>query len=235
MLKVIELDAGYGFLQVLWKVSFEVNDGEFVALVGPNGAGKSTTLKTIAGLIKPMSGKITINGDPIGGLPANLVIKEKGISYISESLNLFADMSVEENLLLGAYTIRDKKEQQQSLEFVYDLFHRLAERKSQLAGTLSGGERKMLAIARGIMSNPDLLLVDEPSLGLAPNLTQDVFQALLKLRDQGVTILLVEQNVNTTLHITDRAYVIEKGQIIMEGPSKELLNNEHVQAAYLGI
>jgi branched-chain amino acid transport system ATP-binding protein len=235
LLKVIELDAGYGFLQVLWKVSFEVNDGEFVALVGPNGAGKSTTLKTIAGLIKPMSGKITINGDPIGGLPANLVIKEKGISYISESLNLFADMSVEENLLLGAYTIRDKKEQQQSLEFVYDLFHRLAERKSQLAGTLSGGERKMLAIARGIMSNPDLLLVDEPSLGLAPNLTQDVFQALLKLRDQGVTILLVEQNVNTTLHITDRAYVIEKGQIIMEGPSKELLNNEHVQAAYLGI
>ncbi len=235
MLKVSELDAGYGFLQVLWKVSLEVNDGEFIALVGPNGAGKSTTLRTIAGLVEPMSGEITINGDPIGGLSANLVIKEKGISYISESLNLFSDMSVEENLLLGAYTIPNKNEQRDSLEFVYDLFHRLSERKSQLAGTLSGGERKMLAIARGIMSSPDLLLVDEPSLGLAPNLTQDVFQALLKLRDQGVTILLVEQNVNTTLHITDRAYVIEKGQIIMEGPSNKLLNNEHVQAAYLGI
>jgi branched-chain amino acid transport system ATP-binding protein len=235
LLKVSELDAGYGFLQVLWKVSLEVNDGEFVALVGPNGAGKSTTLRTIAGLVEPISGEITINGDPIGGMPANLVLKEKGISFISESLNLFADMSVEENLLLGAYTIRDKSEQKESLKFVYELFHRLAERKTQLAGTLSGGERKMLAIARGIMSSPDLLLVDEPSLGLAPNLTQDVFQALLKLRDQGVTILLVEQNVNTTLHITDRAYVIEKGQIIMEGPSKELLNNEHVQAAYLGI
>jgi len=235
LLKVSELDAGYGFLQVLWKVSLEVNDGEFIALVGPNGAGKSTTLRTIAGLVEPMSGEITINGDPIGGLSANLVIKEKGISYISESLNLFSDMSVEENLLLGAYTIPNKNEQRDSLEFVYDLFHRLSERKSQLAGTLSGGERKMLAIARGIMSSPDLLLVDEPSLGLAPNLTQDVFQALLKLRDQGVTILLVEQNVNTTLHITDRAYVIEKGQIIMEGPSNKLLNNEHVQAAYLGI
>ncbi|MDF1499882.1 MAG: ABC transporter ATP-binding protein [Anaerolineales bacterium] len=235
MLKVSEIDAGYGFLQVLWGVSLEVHEGEFVALVGPNGAGKSTTLRTIAGLIEPMAGEISINGDPIGGMPANLVIKEKGISYISESLNLFSDMSVEENLLLGAYTIRDKAQQKESLAFVYDLFHRLAERKSQLAGTLSGGERKMLAIARGIMSNPDLLLVDEPSLGLAPNLTHDVFQALLKLRDQGVTILLVEQNVNTTLHITDRGYVIEKGQIIMEGASKKLLNNKHVQAAYLGI
>lgn len=235
MLKVSELNAGYGFLQVLWNVSLEVNDGEFVALVGPNGAGKSTTLRTIAGLVQPMSGEITINDDPIAGLPANTIIKEKGISYISESLNLFSDMSVEENLLLGAYTIRDRSAQRDSLDFVYGLFHRLSERQSQLAGTLSGGERKMLAIGRGIMSSPDLLLVDEPSLGLAPNLTQAVFQALLKLRDQGVTILLVEQNVNTTLHITDRAYVIEKGQIIMEGPSKKLLNNEHVQAAYLGV
>lgn len=235
MLKVSELDAGYGFLQVLWKVSMEVQKGEFVALVGPNGAGKSTTLRTIAGLVAPMSGEITFFGEPIGGMSANAIVKEKGISYISESLNLFTAMSVEENLLLGAYTIKDRAEQKESLEFVYDLFHRLAERKTQLAGTLSGGERKMLAIARGIMSSPDLLLVDEPSLGLAPNLTQDVFHALLTLRDQGVTILLVEQNVNTTLHITDRAYVIEKGQIIMEGVSKQLMNNEHIQAAYLGM
>jgi ABC-type branched-subunit amino acid transport system ATPase component len=235
LLRVSELDAGYGFLQVLWKVSLQVEQGEFVALVGPNGAGKTTTLRAIAGLIKPLAGEITINGDPIGGMPANRVIEKKGISYISESLNLFTQMSVEENLLLGAYTIRDKTEQKETLAFVYGLFHRLAERRSQLAGTLSGGERKMLAIGRGIMSNPDLLLVDEPSLGLAPNLTQDVFQALLKLRDQGVTILLVEQNVNTTLHITDRAYVLEKGQITMEGPSKDLLDNPHVQAAYLGL
>jgi len=235
LLKVTDVDAGYGFLQVLWKVSLEVQQGEFVALVGPNGAGKTTTLRAIAGLIAPMAGEITINGDAIGGMPANKVIETKGISYISENLNLFTQMSIEENLLLGAYTIRDKIRQKETLSFIYELFPRLAERKRQLSGTLSGGERKMLAIARGIMSNPELLLVDEPSLGLAPNLTQDVFKALLKLREGGMTILLVEQNVNTTLHITDRAYVLEKGQIIMEGPSKDLLNNTHVQAAYLGL
>jgi branched-chain amino acid transport system ATP-binding protein len=159
----------------------------------------------------------------------------EGIAFISETLNLFTAMSVRDNLLLGAYIIRDSDEIQGKLAFVYELFPRLEERQSQLAGTLSGGERKMLAIARGIMSGPKLLLVDEPSLGLAPNLTLNVFKALEKLRQTGVTILLVEQNVNTTLKITDRAYVLEQGHIVMEGDSKDLLQDEHVKAAYLGI
>jgi len=158
-----------------------------------------------------------------------------GISYISEGLNLFTAMSVRENLLLGAYAINDKEKELETLEFVYSLFPRLQEREKQLAGTMSGGERKMLAIARGLMSNPELLLVDEPSLGLAPHLTHDVFRALLELSERGVTILLVEQNVNATLEITDRAYVLEHGRIAMEGPSAEMKTNEHVRSAYLGL
>lgn len=235
MLEIKNLDAGYGFLQVLWNVSMHVDEGEFVALVGPNGAGKSTTLKTIAGLIKPGAGEIVLNGQSIGGIEAHIVSSDKGISYISESLNLFTGMSVHENLLLGAYIIQDKGQIEATLETVYALFPRLKERRNQLAGTLSGGERKMLAISRGIMSNPHLLLVDEPSLGLAPNLTMDVFEALEKLRQTGVTILLVEQNVNSTLRITDRGYVLEQGHIVLEGPSQELLQNQHVRSAYLGV
>lgn len=235
MLEVEGLNAGYGFLQILWDVSLRVDDGEFVALLGPNGAGKTTTLRSIAGLLEPISGQITVAGRQIAGMRANEVAENEGISYISESLNLFTDMSVKENLLLGAYIIRDAAEKQEALEFVYELFPRLAERERQLAGTLSGGERKMLAIGRGIMSKPDLLLVDEPSLGLAPNLTIDVFKALKRLQEQGVTLLLVEQNVNTTLQITDRAYLLENGRIVNEGPSPELMENPHVQSAYLGI
>ncbi|MEJ2350025.1 MAG: ATP-binding cassette domain-containing protein [Anaerolineales bacterium] len=170
-----------------------------------------------------------------GGVEPHKISAERGLSYISESLNLFTGMSVHENLLLGAYIIEDRKKQRETQDFVYQLFPRLKERRNQLAGTLSGGERKMLAIGRGIMSEPRLLLVDEPSLGLAPNLTMDVFHALETLRQSGVTILLVEQNVNTTLKITDRGYVLEQGQIVMEGPSKELLKNEHVRSAYLGV
>jgi len=234
LLEIKNLDAGYGFLQVLWDVSLSVSQGEFVALVGPNGAGKSTTLKTIAGLLSPKGGEIHFQGNSIGGLPANRV-SQLGISFVSEGLNLFTGMSVYENLLLGAYTILDKKEQLAAIDFVFDLFPRLKARQGQLAGTLSGGERKMLAIGRGIMSNPSLLLVDEPSLGLAPQLALSVFEALETLRQRGVTILLVEQNVNTTLHITDRAYVLEQGQIALEGKSKDLLENEHVKKAFLGI
>jgi branched-chain amino acid transport system ATP-binding protein len=163
------------------------------------------------------------------------LVSRLGISYVSEGLNLFTDMSVRENLLLGAYAVNDKKQELETLEFVYHLFPRLKEREKQLAGTMSGGERKMLAIARGMMSNPELLLVDEPSLGLAPHLTHDVFRALLELRKRGVTILLVEQNVNATLEITDRAYVLEHGRIAMEGPSREMKANEHVRSAYLGL
>lgn len=234
MLEVTNLDAGYGFLQVVWNVSIRVQPGEFVALVGPNGAGKSTTMKTIAGLVPARGGSITFDGQPITGTPAHQISK-RGLSFVSESLNLFTNMSVYENLLLGAYQIKDKGQQEENVRFVFDLFPRLEGRRNQLAGTLSGGERKMLAIGRGIMSSPRMLLVDEPSLGLAPKLTLDVFRALERLRQGGVTVLLVEQNVNTTLRITDRAYVLEQGHIVLEGPSSELLQNDHVRKAFLGI
>ena len=234
MLELKNLDAGYDFLQVLWDVSLQVEQGEFVALVGPNGAGKSTTLRSISGLLKPKGGEILFNGEDISTLPAH-TISRMGISYVSEDLNLFTDMSVRENLILGAYAVKDKELQLQTLAYIFELFPRLEERSNQLAGTMSGGERKMLAIARGMMSKPQLMLVDEPSLGLQPNLVHDVFTALLKLRQQGVTILLVEQNVNTTLEITDRAYILEQGRIVMEGPSREVKENDHVRNAYLGI
>jgi ABC-type branched-subunit amino acid transport system ATPase component len=234
MLELKSINTSYDFLQILWDVSLKVDDGEFVALIGPNGAGKTTTLRTVAGLLTPKSGEVLFKDQSIGALKAHEVSR-LGISYISEELNLFTDMSVRENLLLGAYIIKDKQQQLETLEFVYQLFPRLKEREKQLAGTMSGGERKMLAIARGMMSNPELLLVDEPSLGLAPHLTHDVFRALLTLRDRGVTILLVEQNVNATLEITDRAYILEHGRIAMEGPSSTMKSNEHVRNAYLGI
>lgn len=234
MLQVKNLDAGYGFLQVVWDLNIEIEPGEFVALVGPNGAGKSTTLKTIAGLLAPKNGEIIFDGASINNMPAHEVSR-LGLSFVSESLNLFVDMSVEENLLLGAYIIEEKARQQENMAFVYELFPRLQARRNQLAGTLSGGERKMLAIGRGIMSSPRMMLVDEPSLGLAPKLTLDVFRALERLRQGGVTILLVEQNVNTTLRITDRAYVLEQGHIALQGPSRELLRNEHVRKAFLGV
>lgn len=235
MLELKNIDAGYDFLQVLWDVSLVVDEGEFVALVGPNGAGKSTTLRSIAGLLHPQGGSILFNGEEISSTPAHTVSR-MGISFVSEDLNLFTDMSVRENLLLGAYAVKEKETQLETLDYVFELFPRLAERSKQLAGTMSGGERKMLAIARGMMSNPQLMLVDEPSLGLQPNLVHDVFSALLKLRaEEGVTILLVEQNVNTTLEITDRAYILEQGRIVMEGPSQEVKQNDHVRNAYLGI
>ena len=234
MLEVTNLDAGYGFLQVIWNVSIKVDPGEFVALVGPNGAGKSTTMKTIAGLVPSRGGSIIFDGQSIACTPAHQ-ISQKGLSFVSESLNLFTNMSVYENLLLGAYNIQDKEQQEESVRFVFDLFPRLQGRRDQLAGTLSGGERKMLAIGRGIMSSPRMLLVDEPSLGLAPKLTLDVFRALERLRQGGVTVLLVEQNVNTTLRITDRAYVLEQGHVVLEGLSSELLQNDHVRKAFLGI
>lgn len=233
MLRVSQLDASYGFLQILWGVSLEVATGEFVALIGPNGAGKSTTLRTIAGLLHPKGGEITFKGQSISGLPTHKVSR-LGISYVSESLNLFTSMSVRENLLLGAYAVRERQKQLDTLDFIFGLFPRLAERKNQLAGTMSGGERKMLAIARGMMSNPELMLVDEPSLGLAPYLVADVFNSLIKLKERGVTILLVEQRVNATLEITDRAYVLEHGRVALEGPSDQIKTNEHVRKAYLG-
>jgi len=234
LLELKNLDASYGFLQVLWEVSLHVDDGEFVGLIGPNGAGKSTTLKTIAGLLPPKGGEVLFKGKNMNAVPPHRTT-QMGISYISEDLNLFVDMSVRENLLMGAYTVRDQETQLETLGFVFELFPRLEERKGQRAGTMSGGERKMLAIARGMMSNPELLLVDEPSLGLAPHLVTDVFNSLRRLQEAGVTLMLVEQRVNATLEITDRAYVLEQGKIVMEGPSSELITSKHIRDAYLGI
>jgi branched-chain amino acid transport system ATP-binding protein len=234
MFEIKHIDVSYDLLQVLWDVSLHVDDGEFVALVGPNGAGKTSTLRTAAGLLKPMAGQVLFDGAPIHGLPAH-IISRKGIAYVSEGLNLFVNMTVRENLLMGAYAVRDRQKREETLAFVFELFPRMQERAQQLAGTMSGGERKMLAIGRGIMSNPKVLLVDEPSLGLAPFLAHEVFQALSTLNQRGVTILLVEQNVSMTLEITHRAYVLEQGQVVMEGPSRQLKQNEHVRKAYLGI
>ena len=234
LLELENVDAGYGFLQVLWGISFHVGEGEFVCLLGANGAGKTTTLKTIAGFITPQNGDVRFNGKSIVGQPAH-AISGMGISFVSEELNLFTNMTVDENLLLGAYNVRDKQEQAEISSFVYDLFPRLKERKGQLAGTMSGGERKMLAIARGMMSRPSLLLVDEPSLGLAPQLVTNVFDALTVLQKRGVTILLVEQNVASALRITDRGYVLEQGKVAIEGESSDLTDNAHVRTAYMGV
>jgi branched-chain amino acid transport system ATP-binding protein len=215
-------------------VDLHVEEGEFVALLGPNGAGKTTTLRAIAGFVPPIRGAVTFRGQSLAGVPPHKV-STVGIGYVSESLNLFPAMSVYENLLVGAYTIRDKTKIASTMDLVFELFPRLHERRNQLAGTLSGGERKMVAIGRGLMPSPSLLLVDEPSLGLAPMATLAAFEALKQLSTRGVTILLVEQNVNTTLRLVDRAYVLEQGQIVLEGTGEELLGNAHVQEAYLGI
>ena len=234
MLKVKNLNAGYDFLQVLWDISLDIDDCEFVALIGPNGAGKTTTLRTLCGLLKPSSGTVEFKGQDISRLHTHEITK-LGLSYISESLNLFVNMSIHENLLMGGYILESEDEKDRMIEYVFGLFPRLAERRAQLAGTLSGGERKMLAIARGLMCKPSLILVDEPSLGLAPYLVRNVFEALTTLHNEGLTILLVEQNVNATLEITDRAYVIEQGKIAMQGESKKLLEDNHIQNVYLGI
>jgi branched-chain amino acid transport system ATP-binding protein len=234
VLAIRNVDASYDFLQVLWDVSLHVAEGEFVALVGPNGAGKTTTLRTIAGLVTPARGEVVFQGQRLNGLTPDQVSR-LGLSFVSEALNLFPAMSVYENLLLGAYRVRDSAKRQASLDFVFELFPRLYERRDQLAGTLSGGERKMLAIGRGIMPAPRLLLVDEPSLGLAPRLTLAVFEALTTLRDRGMTILLVEQNVNTSLRLVSRAYVLEQGRVCMQGRGADLLADPHMQSAYLGV
>ena len=234
LLEVKNLDAGYGYLQILRSVSLNIDQGEYVCIVGPNGAGKSTTMKTIAGLISPMGGSIVFDGEEIAGLQTSQITK-KGLSFVSEEMNLFVNMTVQENLYMGAYIIKDKKIQKDRLDFVFSLFPRLGERKNQLAGTMSGGERKMLAIGRGMMSGPKLLLVDEPSFGLAPQLVTDVFDSLEVLRNQGVTIMLVEQNVTKTLAVTDRGYILENGKIGLEGKSNDLADNPHVRKVFLGV
>jgi ABC-type branched-subunit amino acid transport system ATPase component len=234
MLEVKKINVRYDFLQVLWDISIALQKGEFVCLIGPNGAGKSTILKTIAGLICPVSGDIFFNGHRIAELAADEIAK-LGISFISEGLNLFTAMTVGENLAVGAFTVKDKVRKQKNADYVFELFPRLRERRAQLAGTLSGGERKMLAIGRGLMSNPTLLLVDEPSLGLAPQLAEAVLEALRGLNQTGLTILLVEQNAVETLRAVTRGYVVEKGKIVLEGKSSDLSQNDHIREVYLGV
>ena len=234
MLKVEHIDVFYGDLQVLWDVSFEVHAGEIVVLLGANGAGKSTTLKTISSLLRPQKGSISFEGSRLDEVPAHQII-EFGIAHVPEGRRLFPEMTVEENLITGALKSEAKVKRHDTMESVYDLFPRLRERRKQNAGTLSGGEQQMLAVGRGLMSLPKLLMFDEPSLGLAPILVSEIFHMVENVRKQGVTVMLVEQNVKNTLAMCDRAYILENGRITMSGTSKELLNNDHIKQAYLGL
>ncbi len=234
MLEIKGLNVSYEKVQVLWDLSFNIEDGEVVTLLGSNGAGKSTTVKTIQGLLKPGSGSIRLMNTSIDGLPAYKIVEE-GIALVPEGREIFPKMSVLENLILGAYVSRAKEMKEDSLEWVFNLFPKLEERKGQLAGTMSGGEQQMLAIARALMSKPKLLMLDEPSLGLAPVIVLQVFEIIKKLKEEGVTVLLVEQNVHHALEISDRAYIMEKGRIILEGAGSDLLNNHYVREAYLGM
>lgn len=237
MLKIKNLDVYYGKLYTLKKVSLHIKKGEIVTLIGSNGAGKTTLLNTISGIVKPASGSILFEGGDITKLTPEKIVKT-GISQVPEGRLIFKTLTVEENLLLGAYSqysLRRKKQIQEEIEIVYNLFPKLKERRKQLAGTLSGGEQQMLAVGRALMSKPKLLLLDEPSMGLAPNIIKEVFQHILELKKlYGLTVLLVEQNAKSALKIADRGYVLETGRVILEGTSEDLLLNRDVQRAYLG-
>jgi branched-chain amino acid transport system ATP-binding protein len=233
MLTIEKIDAYYGDLQSLWGISMQVNEGELVALVGPNGAGKTTTLRVISGLLKPGSGNIRFHDHDLGKESAHKIV-ELGISQVLEGGKIFTGMSVLENLELGAFVGRARKVKDASLKWVYQIFPRLEERKTQRAGTLSGGERQMLAIGRALMSKPRLLLLDEPSFGLAPILVEHMFEMIKEINKQGVTVLLVEQNVRAALELTHRAYVIENGRIVGQGTGNDLLSFDSVRSAYLG-
>lgn len=233
MLEIKEVDTFYGDLQALWGISLEVKEGEFVSLIGPNGAGKTTTLRSISGLLKPTSGSITFMGHDLGKEAPDKIV-DLGISQVPEGGSVFASMSVIENLELGAFIPRARKDKNQTLEQVFEIFPRLEERKDQRAGTLSGGERQMLAIGRALMSKPKLLMLDEPSFGLAPILVESIFKMVQKINKQGVTILLVEQNVVAAFELSQRSYVLENGRIVGQGTGDDLLSFESVRQAYLG-
>jgi branched-chain amino acid transport system ATP-binding protein len=234
MLKVNNMDVFYGDLQVLWDISFEVKEKEILVLIGANGAGKSTTIKTVSSLITPIRGSIEFNGTRLDQLPPNKII-EYGVVHVPEGRRLFPDMSVKENLIMGALHREAKSKRTETMEYVYGLFPRLKERSKQMAGTLSGGEQQMLAVGRGLMSLPKLMMFDEPSLGLAPILVEEIFSMVKRINGEGVTILLVEQNVRQTLAMCNRAYALENGRVVLEGTGQELMSNEHVRQAYLGI
>ncbi|MBX0325458.1 ABC transporter ATP-binding protein [Halomicroarcula sp. F13] len=231
LLEVDSIDVSYGNVQVLWDVSLSVEKGETVALLGANGAGKTTTLKTICGDLTPTAGEVRFRGEDIGAMPFEDVVKE-GIAHVPEGREIFTDSSIRENLELGAYVDRSKMDER--LETVYDIFPRLEERADQRAGTLSGGEQQMLAIGRGLMSDPDLLLLDEASLGLAPVLVDDVFEAIERINEQGTTVLLVEQDIYNALRVADRGYVIKTGRMTLSGTAAELAQDERVEESYLG-
>ena len=233
MLKIENLQVNYGGIQALRGISLEVPDGKIVTLIGANGAGKSTTLRTITGLVKAASGSIQWNGEELLGKSIDKIVTS-GIAMSPEGRRVFPDMTVLENLKIGAYLRKDKAEIEKDIQWVYSLFPRLEERSWQLAGTLSGGEQQMLAVGRALMSRPKLLLLDEPSLGLAPLVVQDIFSIVREINRQGVTVLLIEQNANMALKIADVAYVLETGKITLTGPGKELMRNEAVKKAYLG-
>ncbi|MDH5365313.1 MAG: ABC transporter ATP-binding protein [Dehalococcoidia bacterium] len=234
MLEVSNINTFYGKAQALWDVSLRIDEQEIVALIGANGAGKTTLLNTISGLLRPASGSVEFLGKRIDGLAPHTIV-ELGVSHVPEGRRLFADMSVHENLEMGAYTSEAWKRKEETLEQVYQVFPALKERGGQLARTLSGGEQQMLAMGRGLMAKPRLCMLDEPSYGLAPRLLLEVFQVIKSLREQGITILLIEQNVRSTLEISDRAYVLENGRIVLEGKGKELLQEELIRKAYLGL
>ncbi len=233
MLKVENVEVSYGMINAIKGVSFEVKEGEIIALIGSNGAGKTTILHTITGLISPKAGRIFFEGQDITKMPAHKIVG-MGMAHVPEGRRIFQELTVLENLKLGAFLLRDKKQIAKNMEYVYTHFPRLAERKNQVAGTLSGGEQQMLAMGRALMSSPKILLMDEPSMGLSPLLVSEIFNIIGEVSADGTTVLLVEQNAKKALSIADRAYVLETGKISLTGKASELMNNESIKKAYLG-
>ena len=233
MLKIENLKVNYGMIEAIKGISFTVGDGEIVTLIGANGAGKTTTMHTISGLLRPAAGSIFLDDKDLSKMPPHEIVK-MGLAQVPEGRRVFAEQTVEENLLLGAYFRKDKAAIRKDLEHVYELFPRLKEREKQRAGTLSGGEQQMLAMGRALMSKPKIMLLDEPSMGLSPLLVREIFRIIEDINKDGTTVLLVEQNARIALGIADRAYVLETGKIIKEGTGEELLADEAVQKAYLG-
>jgi len=234
VLEIRHIDVFYGDVQVIREVSFSVSKGEIVALIGANGAGKSTILKTISGILRPAKGEIVFHGNPIHTVEAYKLI-EKGLAHVPEARRLFVETTVDENLDMGSLKGAAKANRTRTKEMVFELFPRLKERRRQPAGTLSGGEQQMVAVGRGLMARPELIMFDEPSLGLAPMLVREIFDVIKRIRAEGVTVLVVEQNVKQTLAISDRAYVLETGRVVLEGTGEALPGNEHVKTAYLGV
>lgn len=233
MLEVKDLHVHYGMIEAIKGIDFEVNKGEVIALIGANGAGKTTTLHTITGLLAPSKGEVLYEGKDISKMPGHKIVS-LGMAHVPEGRRVFAQLSVYENLLMGAYTRKDKEEIQNTLRVVYDRFPRLEERKNQMAGTLSGGEQQMLAMGRALMSHPSIILMDEPSMGLSPIFVNEIFDIIQQVSKTGTTVLLVEQNAKKALSIADRAYVLETGKIVLSGDAKVLMNDDSIKKAYLG-